>query len=71
MKLLVGVRGDHREFEDVEYAEIATRALDGMAGVAMQFEDGSTDFVVDGSILGTYEDGVLPDDATERLRVRP
>ena len=55
-----------QEFEQrdgVQYAEDAQRTRDKEVGVALQYEDGATDFVIGARIAGVYpEDEPLSDD---------
>lgn len=54
-----------QEFEQrdgVQYAEDAQRTRDKEVGVALQYEDGATDFVIGARIAGVY-----PEDEFEPL----
>lgn len=66
------LRYDDREFEQrdgVQYAEEAMRSRDKVRGVAIQYDDGTTEFEPGATIVGVYPmDGFDPfDDEYEAL----
>jgi hypothetical protein len=56
------LRRDDEKFDertDVQYAEEAVRGRDNQSGVAVQYEDEKTEFIVDAEIVGVYPTGVF------------
>lgn len=62
MIALITAEGETIQYSGVEYAEQATN-MDGESGIAMQFEDGETNFVPTGTLIGTYQSHVFEVDA--------
>lgn len=49
----------YEQHDDVKYAELARRTHDGEFGVAIQYDDDETEFVVGARIAGVYPEEVM------------